>query len=69
MFHRSFAKNKSVSLQEQEMREVGLNRDINTVIGSENMNSISIIGEFLELQMETEAQKTSVYYGVNGFLK
>jgi hypothetical protein len=23
----------------------------------------------LELQMETEAQKPSVYYGVNGFLK
>jgi hypothetical protein len=51
------------------MREVGFNRDINTVIGSENMNSISIIGGFLELQMETEAQKPSVYYGVNGFLK
>lgn len=31
------------------MREVGFNRDINIVIGFENMNFIFIIGEFLEL--------------------
>ena len=47
------------------MREAGFNRDINAVIGSEKMNSVSIIGGFVELWKESEAQKPLIYHGVN----
>lgn len=51
VFHQSFAKSNSAFLQEKEIRKVGFDRDINTIISSgkdecyfHNMSLCGIVG-------------------------